>query len=276
MRIVIVDELLLVLLLVILAALFKLRRWAIAFSLLATGSATCGLVVLLMGMYPRGDERPLSARSLAAERAAEAPSTNDGSTSMIARLLRGRSATGMNACAVIALFSAVVPYYIAAPWIASHGHLNYMDALAESGENACAAVVQREEMLRCIAAFICILLAFRYVPTPDVLPSGMRSLSDFALLKTWVLPVLVLVYATPTTAIACSLWTHLCRARVRLWQPPQQVAAVAAKRGRRRNGGGGARTAKAHPAPSPSPPPLPPPPSVPLAATRHRQVSGYL
>ena len=31
MRIVIVDELLLVLLLVILAALFKLRRWAIAF-----------------------------------------------------------------------------------------------------------------------------------------------------------------------------------------------------------------------------------------------------
>ena len=54
---------------------------------------------------------------------------------------------------------------------------------------------------------------------------ALRSLTHILPVQTWLLPALVLVYATPTAAIALSLWTHLWRLAIRLAPPEEEAAA---------------------------------------------------
>jgi hypothetical protein len=131
--------------------------------------------------------------------------------------LPGRTSLMMLACQAVGLVSVLLPYVLAGPWIAQHGQMNYMDALAETAENQSSMLLWHGELLRCAAGLISLVLAFRYVSITDVLP--FRSLGDILPFKPWVFPLLLLVYATPTAAIAGSLWTHLCHARSRLEAP---------------------------------------------------------
>ena len=115
-----------------------------------------------------------------------------------------------HACGLIGIASLLLPYMINSPWIAQHGHFNYLDALAEGHETQYATIVWLDDLCRLAAFALSILLAFRYVPTSEViqasLPSRLRatplrSLGDVLPLKTWILPILLLVYATPTSAM---------------------------------------------------------------------------
>jgi len=199
--------------------------------------------VLLLYLYPRGEERYLSASRLTVERALEAAAerTLPGGRALT---LPGRSGRMRLACAVLGVLGVLLPHVLASPWMALHGHFNYLDALSEAHENPFAAVVWADEWLRLAVGVFSLLLAFRYVPThelvqvylPHKLRLPLRSLGDVLPFKTWVLPLLVCVYATPTAAIALSLWTHLSHFYVRIMPPepeppeesPEQEKAEAA------------------------------------------------
>jgi len=158
------------------------------------GSPASGLAIALLRWYPGGLERPLDARYArwhAASMSIESLQTMENMKRI---------------CLVVGFVAAALPYFTASPWIALHGHFNYMDALAEAHENGYAAAVRQDDVLRCMVGVISLFLAFRYAPS-----SGWvwQPLMDVLPLKSWMLPALVFVYATPTAAIACSLWFHL-------------------------------------------------------------------
>ena len=220
MSVLLYDQTLLSLLMLTHAIALRARRWPMLLTLIL--SPTISLCILLMYLYPRGEERYLSSSRLKVERALEAPSA---ATSRLPFRLPGRSALMRHACGLIGMTSLLLPYMINSPWIAQHGHFNYLDALSEGHETQYATIVWLDDLCRLGAFALSILLAFRYVPTSEViqasLPSRLRatplrSLGDVLPLKTWILPILLLVYATPTSAIALSLWAHLMHFGVRI------------------------------------------------------------
>jgi hypothetical protein len=344
MALVLMDEGLAALLLAGIAALLPAHRTRTLLCLSLSLSPTCGLCALLTSLYPRGEERPLSASALAAERLAEGGPAGGGKGGLAEGGLAaasgaasgggrsggggrrgggggggggnaggggdvgnagdtaggasgggggggregGRSSIAMGLCVSVALAAALAPYAAAPAWIACHGHLNYMDALGEATGNEVARVFWREEVLRLLSLALSVMLCFRYVPTREVLPGGLRSLEFLLPLKVWVAPLLVLVYATPTAATACVLWAHLQRARTRLWQAPAPALPRPPAHARQRRKGGhddGAKGGRGHPPgrgamgaqPPPHPGPnAPPPPTPPMLGTRARQVSGMI
>ena len=68
--------------------------------------------------------------ALAGRRASSAPSA---ATSRLPFRLPGRSAMMRHACGLIGMTSLLLPYMINSPWIAQHGHFNYLDALFFQG-----------------------------------------------------------------------------------------------------------------------------------------------
>lgn len=220
------DQILLSVLMITHAILLRQRRWPMLVLLLF--SPTCSLAVLLSFLYPRGEERYFTAGRLAAERLVEQGHTRPLPGYPHFRL-PGRSALMRIACVAVGCTSALLPHVSVSPWIALHGHFNYMDALSESHENPYSAVVWADDLLRLATLLLSLMLTFRYVPTSEVvsaaLPRVMRSLADLLLLKMWLLPAFVLVYTTPTAAMALSLWAHLWHMSVRIITPSDESEA---------------------------------------------------
>ena len=203
MMVIVYDQLCMGMLLIGCGALMTgASRWAVL--LLQLGSPASGLAIVLLRWYPGGVERPLDARGAGHHVAAISIESLQAMENM------------KRICLVVGSIAAMLPYFTAASWIASHGHLNYMDALAEARENDYAAAVRQDDVLRCMVGVISLFLAFRYAPS-----SGWvwQPLMDVLPLKSWMLPALVFVYATPTAATACSLWFHLKHMQQRHYGP---------------------------------------------------------
>ena len=196
----------------VLALAFLLRARRVVVLLCALVSPAAALAVLLIDLYPRGEERHLSAARLVAERDAA-----------------GRTALAGRLCAAVGVLAALAPLQLARGFAATHGHFNYMDVLREGAETPYAAVAWREDLVRLACLTLSLLLAFRYVTASALLPQRLYFL-DILPLKSWVLPALVLLLATPTAAIALSLWMHLRRflGRVAPEVPEEEEAKAAA------------------------------------------------